>query len=167
MSGSRWTIGPEEFRKLFERPDPAQVANIPVRLRLLTQIYGRVADEALAGFGLTLSRYTVLDALSSHPGISGAGLADLTSQTPQSLNGMVASLLDGGLVHRKQAVGRAKLHYLTPQGTAVVNEAQVALTDLHRRTFSAFDSQRIERLVKDLEDLSASFLLERRPGRQK
>jgi DNA-binding MarR family transcriptional regulator len=158
MSGSRWTIGPEEFRKLFEQPDPAHVGNIPIRLRLLSQIYARVADEALAELGLTLSRYTVLAALGSHPGISGAALADLTSQTPQSLNGMVVSLLEGGLVHRKQAVGRAKLHYLTPQGTAVVNEAQATLTDLHQRAFSTFDRQRIEHLANDLEALSASFL---------
>jgi DNA-binding MarR family transcriptional regulator len=163
MSGSRWIIGPEEFRKLFEQPDPAHVGNIPVRLRLLSQIYARVADEALSELGLTLSRYTVLAALSSHPGISGAALADLTSQAPQSLNGMVVSLLEVGLVHRKQAVGRAKLHYLTPQGITVAHEAQAALTDLHRRAFSAFDRQRIERLVNDLADLSASFLQERRP----
>lgn len=162
MSSARWTIGPEEFRKLFEQPDPANSGNIPIRLRLLSQIYGRVADEALSELGLTLSRYTVLAALSTHPGISGAALADLTSQTPQSLNGMVVGLLEGGLVYREQALGRAKLHYLTSRGAVVVDEAQTVLTDLHRRAFSAFDSQRIERLVQDLADLSASFLQERR-----
>ncbi|MHA6804369.1 MarR family winged helix-turn-helix transcriptional regulator [Salinifilum ghardaiensis] len=151
----------EDFDKLLAQSDLAGAGHIPLRLRLVSQIYARVADDLLRSAGTSLAAFTVLASLQLHPGASGAALADLTAQTPQGISAMAASLERDGLLERRSTDGRRLSHHLTSRGEEVVEQCRDLLTGLHERAFAEFDEDRVARMVEDLRSFAEGLLRER------
>jgi DNA-binding MarR family transcriptional regulator len=106
-------------------------ANAAVRLAL---------DRAFADLGVTVPQFSVLTMIDVYPGVSGADLARLTLQTPQTINLIVKNLERDGLITK------------TPDDVhgRVIRIATTAKGHQLRLKCRA----RADRMEKQLEDLS-------------
>lgn len=105
---------------------------------LLRQAQGafRLAgDAALADLGLTLPQFGLLTLIGAYGPISGAALARLLVQTPQTVDEGVKLLARAGLVARARdpAHGRAVRAALTPLGARRLGAAKRRINALERR----------------------------------
>ncbi len=57
-------------------------------------------EETLAPLGLTVSQYTAMSVLATHPGLSNAELARRVLVTPQAMTQALSSLIDRGVIER-------------------------------------------------------------------
>ncbi|WP_460793949.1 MarR family winged helix-turn-helix transcriptional regulator [Nocardioides pacificus] len=158
MTERRWRGESAGLTRLLADPDPHGVDWLPLRLRLVVQLYGRAADVALRRVGVTLSQYLVLDAVERNPGASGAELAAFTTQTPQSLSGATAGLVRDGLLERSPGEGRRVRHALSPDGEALVARSRAALESLDQKLFAEIDEARLRAAVELSDDLMARLL---------
>ena len=92
-------------------------------------------EEVLNPLELTVSQYSCLHQLRREPGISAAALARATFVTRQSMNTMLQSLLDRGLVDRldRAESGRALPTRLTHTGEDALEAAEVQVDLIERR----------------------------------
>jgi DNA-binding MarR family transcriptional regulator len=164
MNARDTPTGAHVYSPLFGQEDVAGVQHLPLRLRVLTHLYGRVAERTLESTGLSLARYVVLSGIDVLPGASGAALAELTAQTPQSLNGIVFALEADGLIERRQGHGRQKLHHLTAHGRQALVAARQAVAAPQRRVFGALGAERLDRLIDDLNECMDRLVLELGPS---
>ncbi len=83
-------------------------------------------DRALAEFGLTLPQFSAMTIVDAYDGLSSADLARLSMLTPQTVNQVVRTLEDRGLVRRTaHAVhGRVLCLSLTGAGKALLPKAR-------------------------------------------
>jgi DNA-binding MarR family transcriptional regulator len=124
----------------------------------------RVAMEtALREHGLTGPQYAALTVLAREPGASGADLARAINNTPQAMNGVLATLEREGLVerHPHPTHGRILQVELTAEGErrlAAARPAVQALEDAIEEGFTADEiaavkewlvtaAQRLERIA--------------------
>lgn len=161
MAERRGPLRLEDLGKPLAQLDQAGVQGIPQRIRLVSQIYARVADDLLRAQGSSLAAFTVLANLQLNPGASGTVLAELTAQTPQGLSAMVGSLQRDGLLERRSAGGRRLAHDLTEQGADLVDRCRLVLAALHERAFAEFDEHRLARMADDLTAFAEGLLRER------
>jgi DNA-binding MarR family transcriptional regulator len=108
---------------------------------LLRQAQGafRLAgDAALADLGLTVPRFGLLTLVGAYGPLSGAALARLLVQTPQTVDEGVKNLARAGLVVRAPDPrhGRALRAALTPKGAARLGAAKRRINALERRLMS-------------------------------
>lgn len=98
-------------------------------------------DDVLRPLGLTVSQYVCLELLSRDPGISASDLARGAFVSRQSMNALLQSLLDRGLVERpaRPASGRALPAVLTAAGAEVLARAQVSVDSVERRMLSGLN----------------------------
>jgi DNA-binding MarR family transcriptional regulator len=103
----------------------------------------RAIEDRLAPHGLTVPQYTAMSVLRNRPGLSNAQLARRSFVTPQSMNEVIASLEEGGLIKRDADPehGRIRRARLTPKG---------------RRLY-----ERIDREIAELEEHMLAELSER------
>ncbi len=137
-----------------------------VNMRLGTWL--RQAEQALMAeksrvlkpFGLTVSQYAGLHALSVAP-LSGAQLARVCCVTPQSMASMLASLEARGLIERTQSEvhGMVLIASLTDAGRELFEPADAAALAVEARLSAAFtrgqDEQLREHLARAIAVLSA------------
>lgn len=99
-------------------------------------------EESLRPQGLTVSHYSSLFRLQQQPGISASDLARATFMTRQSMNELLQTLLDRGLVERPAvaASGRALPVSLTATGRAELAEAQRAVDAVEQRMLAGLGS---------------------------
>ncbi|CAM2797491.1 MarR family winged helix-turn-helix transcriptional regulator [Prescottella defluvii] len=147
---------------LLSQPDPTGLDNLHHRLRYVSQLALRVVDDELATIDLTIARFTVLSAIKRHPGVSGAALASMTLQTPQSLTSMAGILEREGLILRSPGKGRIIGHSLTEAGETATAEGRDILDDFHGRLVEGLGSERVRRLNADLDAFAAVLLTQRR-----
>jgi len=121
-------------------------------------------EEVLRPLGMSVSRYSCLELLAQRPGLSNSELARGAFVTRQSMNALLQTLEQEGLVTRpaEAPVGRALPTRLTTQGrrslekaTAAVRSVEVrmlaGLTEAERS--SAFRSlQKMTRALRDGDD---------------
>src|SRR4029453_18144445 len=95
-------------------------------------------DEVLRPLGMTVSQYACLHLLSHDPGISASDLARGAFVTRQSMNALLQTLLDRGLVERpaKPTSGRALPTVLTTAGVEMLDRAEAVVDDVERRMLS-------------------------------
>ena len=148
--------------ELLAQPDPTGLDNLHHRLRHVSQLAGRAVDGELATIDLALPRFMVLTAIARHPGISGAALAKITLQTPQSLTSMVTVLERDGLVLRAPGKGRIIGHSLTDIGEASIAEGRSILEDFQRRLFVELGPERVSRMNADLDTFANAVLAQQR-----
>ncbi|HEY4225824.1 MAG TPA: MarR family transcriptional regulator [Pseudolysinimonas sp.] len=95
-------------------------------------------EESLKPLGLTVSHYSCLYRLQREPGISAADLARATFVTRQSMNDMLQTLLDRGLVDRATvaSAGRALPVTLSAAGSVALDHAQAVVDAVEKRMLS-------------------------------
>jgi DNA-binding MarR family transcriptional regulator len=86
-------------------------------------------DARLRGLDLTMAQYALMTAVEETPRASGAELARRCFITPQSVNGLIAGLLESGLIERdpSKTHGRIIEIALTAHGRARLREAHAAV----------------------------------------
>ena len=109
-------------------------------------------DYALKPFSLTVPQYACLELLRRDPGISAAELARSAFVTRQSMNALLQTLLDRGLVERpaQPESGRALPAALTQAGMDALGLAQSSVDDVEGQMLSGLSEQEISMLVHAL-----------------
>ena len=82
-------------------------------LRQAWHAFHGAMEAALRAHGLTGAQYAVLSVLARDPGMSGADLARACNTTPQAMNGVLATLLRGGLVERRRHATHGRILQVT------------------------------------------------------
>lgn len=147
--------------------DAPGAIDVPVEEHLCTRI--RRAEQALMahheavlrGYGLTMTQYTVLLALSREDGMSGAQLARACGVTQQSMATVLTTLQGKDLIRRDPSPVHAKvlIARLTPTGTDLLDRAYGEVNVLERQLAAAFSPAEHAALV-DLLDRATSTLVE-------
>lgn len=112
-----------------------EAGHIGYLLRQAQAAFRLAGDAALAELGLTLSQFGLMTLLRAYGPLSGAALARLSLQTPQSADEMLKTLVRAGLVTRARdpAHGRAVLATLTAEGGRRLAAAKRRIGALERR----------------------------------
>ncbi|MCW5773088.1 MAG: winged helix-turn-helix transcriptional regulator [Rhodospirillaceae bacterium] len=105
---------------------------------LLRQAQGalrQAGDAELASLGLTLPQFAILTQLGAYGPLSGAQLARLAVQTPQTIDAVTKNLVRAGLVAKSPdpAHGRILRLALTAAGEAALAAAKRRVNALERR----------------------------------
>ncbi len=93
--------------------------DVGLAVRKLQWRHHRCANHKLAALGVSLAQWDVLRQLYAHPDASLHELAQLTSQTDQSIGTLAVRMIDRNLLQRLSGPGRAVQHQLTSEGEAV------------------------------------------------
>ncbi|GAA1169792.1 hypothetical protein GCM10009608_02840 [Pseudonocardia alaniniphila] len=105
------------------------VRDIALLLRGAQLRKAAACDAALSPLGANLSQWGVLRAVAAVPDASAHSLAVQTSQSDQSLGGVVAGMVSRGLIERRQGPGRAIKHRLTPQGSELLDRCEKVVVE--------------------------------------
>lgn len=118
-------------------------------LRQAQGAFRHAGDAALAETSLTLPQYGVLSWLMIHGALSGAELARLSLQTPQTLDSVIKNLARNGLVARTPDPihGRILRVALTEEGRRRVAAAKRRIDALERRLTAGLGAKE-ERAVR-------------------
>lgn len=138
----------------------------PAEEYLCTRI--RRAEQALMGhheavlrrYGLTMTQYTVLLALSREDGMSGAQLARACGVTQQSMATVLTTLQGKDLIRRAPSPVHAKVQIarLTPAGTALLDTAYQEVNVLERQLSDTFSPAEHAALCALLDRATATLV---------
>ncbi|MFC8720963.1 MarR family winged helix-turn-helix transcriptional regulator [Kitasatospora sp. NPDC057198] len=141
-------------------------ADVPVEEYLCTRI--RRAEQALMGhheavlrgYGLTMTQYTVLLALSREPDLSGAQLARACGVTQQSMGGVLTGLQAKELIERRPSTAHAKvlLARLTAPGRDLLDRAYQEVVVLERALTDRFTPEEHRRFCEYLDRATATLV---------
>lgn len=114
-------------------------------------------EAVLRGYGLTMTQYTVLLALSREGGMSGAQLARACGVTQQSMGSVLANLDTKQLIARAASPTHAKVQIstLTETGRALLDRAYQEVIILERALTETFTPAEHASLVALLERATA------------
>ncbi|MGP9682462.1 MULTISPECIES: MarR family winged helix-turn-helix transcriptional regulator [unclassified Brachybacterium] len=112
-------------------------------------------DGALRPLGLTVPQYACLELLASGP-LTNAELARGVFVTAQSMNSVVKSLQERGLVAREDVAptGRRRPAELTAPGRALLAEADGSVRRIEAQMIDAIAGRDADRLVDDLSAIA-------------
>lgn len=104
-------------------------------LRQAQAAFRQAGDAALADLGLTLPQFGLLTLLGAYGPLSGASLARLMVQTPQTVDAVLKNLARAGLVARTPDPGHGRIvnAALTAAGRARLAAAKRRINALERR----------------------------------
>ena len=146
------------------------MAEAPVEDDLCTRI--RRSEQALMGhheavlraYGLTMTQYAVLLALSRESGMSGSQLARSCGVTQQSMSSVLTNMETKGLVHRRPSPVHAKVQIvtLTDEGRALLDRAYEEVAILERALTDAFTPSEHAALCELLERATAVLIRQTR-----
>ncbi|MGX1541506.1 MarR family transcriptional regulator [Streptomyces adustus] len=135
------------------------MAHTPVEQDLCTRI--RRSEQALMAhheavlrtYGLTMTQYTVLLALSREGGMSGSQLARSCGVTQQSMSSVLTNMETKQLIHRETSPVHAKVQIatLTDQGRTLLDRAYEEVIILERALTDAFTPSEHAALCELLE----------------
>ena len=110
------------------------------RIRRTEQALMGHHEAALRGYGLTMTQYTVLLALSREGGMSGAQLARACGVTQQTMATVLNGLQNKDLIVREPSPVHAKVMIATPteQGRQLLDHAYQEVIVLERALTDAF-----------------------------
>ncbi|MEV4754387.1 MarR family transcriptional regulator [Micromonospora sp. NPDC049559] len=147
------------------------MADVPVEEYLCTRI--RRAEQALInhheavlrGYGLTMTQYTVLLALSREDGRSGAQLARACGVTQQSMASVLTGLQNKRLIDRQPSPVHAKvlIATLTDAGRTVLDGAYQEVIVLERALTDRFTPDEHKQFCEFL-DRATAILIEQTPS---
>lgn len=108
---------------------PAEAQPLGFLLHRTGAVLGPVVGAALQTLELTLPAMVCMKILSVFPGMSNAELARANNITPQSMNTVVKTLQERGLVTRPASVpsGRSLPTQLTREGKTLLKRAEAAV----------------------------------------
>ena len=130
------SVSPGEGRR-------GQEGHIGYLLRQAQGAFRQAGDAALAEIGLTLPQYGVLSWLVIQGQLSGAELARLSMQTPQTLDSVIKNLERNGLVARTPdpVHGRILRVALTEEGRRRAAAAKRRIDGLERRLVAGLGAE--------------------------
>lgn len=104
-------------------------------LRQAQAAFRQAGDAALADLGLTLPQFALLTLVGAYGPVSGAALARLSLQTPQTVDAVLKNLAKAGLVARAPdpVHGRVLNATLTPPGRVRLAAAKRRINALEER----------------------------------
>jgi DNA-binding MarR family transcriptional regulator len=115
-------------------------------VKQLQHAFRAAMDERLAEIGLSASQYALLTAIEEGPGASGADLARRCFITPQSVNGLIASLQSEQLIERAPSAthGRVIETKLSKRGAARLKLAHRCVAEIEDKMLKGLEpSQRL------------------------
>ena len=88
--------------------------------------------QSVTGFDLRTVDFSVLSVIRHQPGVTSRQLCHLLNVLPPNLVGLIQSLEARGLIHRlpHPSDGRAMGLHPTPEGEALIAQAELAATDM-------------------------------------
>jgi DNA-binding MarR family transcriptional regulator len=132
---------------------PTAEALVGVALRRAHHTFRQALEVELRPLRLSLPLAGILVTLGEEAGLSGAELARRETVTAQTMNQLVARLVDRGLIERRRhpSHGRILTLHLTTAGQAALADTQALAAAVRERMLSGFSPRERERLVRDLE----------------
>ena len=120
---------------------PRSEPRISYLIGRLDRALRRRLDRALGPQQLTVRQYTTLSVLRARAGLSNAQLARRSLMTPQSMNEVLAGLVERGLVRRTPARdhGRVIQTELTAAGLTVLEACDEAVDRLEAEMLAELD----------------------------
>jgi DNA-binding MarR family transcriptional regulator len=125
----------------------SDIGEIGRSVKRLQMRHHRALNAALAPLGLTIVQWDALRHVEENPGASSHFLAELTYQSDQAFGTLASRMIEGGLIERVAAPGRAVQHRLTKEGATlrhrgnelVANTLVASFSALSPRQLAAFD----------------------------
>lgn len=110
-------------------------------------------NEGLKRLGLSHAQYTALSSLEQAPGQTNAELARECAVTPQTMNRMIQTLTEDGLIlkkERKDDTLRVALE-LSPRAEALVCDAHILVNEIEKKMTRGLSKARITELKAQIE----------------
>jgi DNA-binding MarR family transcriptional regulator len=128
-------------------------AAVGIALRRALYTFRQVLEVRLRPLNLSLPLAGILVALGQEDGLSGAELARRETVTPQTMNQLVARLVERGLVERRRhhTHGRILTLHLTTAGEAALVDALAVAAVEEERMLSGFSPRERQQLLSYLE----------------
>lgn len=134
-------------------------------LRLANQLHraehamGVSFTKALWPLGITPSQAGVLLHIDRYPDVNMAGLAEVTSVTPQTMHRIVVGLEKRELIHRDQRAGDRKSVFLslTTEGGGVLRQAEIILKARQEVLGKTFSVKEIDAFTVFLQRFETAF----------
>src|ERR1700676_3709657 len=133
-------------------PPPEQAA-VGIALRRALFTFRQALQWELRPINLSLAHTGILLALEQEDGLSGAELARRETVTAQTMNQLIARLVERGLVERRRHAthGRILTLHITDAGRQTLADGQALAAAVERCMLSGFSSGERQRLLRDLE----------------
>jgi DNA-binding MarR family transcriptional regulator len=128
-------------------------ASIGIAMRRAHYTFRQVMEGELRPLALSLPLAGIMLSLRQEDGLSGAELARRETVTAQTMNQLVARLVDRGLVERRRhsSHGRILTLHLTDAGQALLADVLALALDVEDRMLSGFSTSERRRFLGDLE----------------
>jgi DNA-binding MarR family transcriptional regulator len=132
---------------------PPGEATVGIALRRALYTFRQVLEAGLRPLNLSLPLAGVLFSLGQEDGLSGAELARRETVTAQTMNQLVARLVERGLVERRRhhTHGRILTLHLTGSGRRALGDALAVAATAEQRMLRGFSRRERDRLRGDLE----------------
>jgi DNA-binding MarR family transcriptional regulator len=114
----------------------------------------RIFDRHLAGLGLSMALWVVLDRIRANPAQSTHALAQASLMTDQSVGELVSKLAKRGLIQRVTGPGRSIRHHLTDAGAELLKRAAPLMATALDSVFAGLSHSEIEQLIQLLNKIA-------------
>jgi DNA-binding MarR family transcriptional regulator len=133
--------------------EPVSIDDLCSHIRSSEQALTAHHEAVLRRYGLAMTQYLVLLALSREGGMSAAQLARVCGVTQQSMASVLSGLQGKGLIRRDPSPMHAKVQVatLTSEGEAVFQQAYGEVAVLERHLAEAFSPKERASLIALLE----------------
>ena len=146
----------------YQEPDYSKRPRRPAVSLAVRHAHYRIRQEIeadLRSIDLSLPQAGILMDLSEEDGLSGAELARRQTVTAQTMNQLVARLLERGLVERRPhgSHGRILTLHLTAEGGRLLDAGLTRAAAVEERMLRAFSAAERARLLRDLQRCVAAL----------
>ena len=141
-------------------PEPVSVDDLCSHIRRSEQALTAHHEAVLRRYGLAMTQYLVLLALTRDGGMSAAQLARTCGVTQQSMASVLSGLEAKGVIRRETSPLHAKVKVATatPEGEAVFQKAYGEVAVLERHLADAFTPKERASLIALLERTRAVLI---------
>ena len=146
--------------------ETASISDLCSEIRSAEQALTAHHEAVLRRYGLAMTQYLVLLALSREGGMSAAQLARTCGVRQQSISSVLSGMQDKGLIRRRQSPLHAKVQVATAtsEGETVFQRAYQEVAVLERQLAEAFSPAERASLVALLERARAVLVQQTRPA---
>lgn len=133
-----------------------RLQDVALSIKRLQQRHHRALDTQLRKQNSSLSQWDALRHIDRNPGSSTHDLAELTFMTDQSFGALAIKLADLGLIRRTPGHGRAVLHDITHEGSALLNNTAAIADGVFAHSFAPLRPDEVATLAGLLSKLLTS-----------
>ncbi|HEY9879859.1 MAG TPA: MarR family transcriptional regulator [Leptolyngbyaceae cyanobacterium] len=129
------------------------------RIRLLSQLMARVAQDKLAPYGLTPFHWVVLCCLWEQDGLATSDIAEKLSQVGGTITGVIDRMEERGLVQRTRDIKDRRIWriWLTDTGRELYDVLPDVVQEVREETLRGIPDEDLKRF-SDLVDMSIANL---------